>query len=375
MSFVPQHARHFGRSGLAVMRRLSARRSAAPGRAAVLCCHRVVPRIGDAADVIPTLLISAAMLERYIDWLGRRRRFVPLDDIGAAVEEGRPLDGLAAVTFDDGYADNYEAAFPLLKRKGIPAAFFVVSDHVGSDRPLMHDRLYATVRRAAARWVRRPDRLRHVEREFGLRQQDPAHLATSGGALQMVSALQATRRGAELERFVAEAAEGDEPAGAPLMTWSMLREMDAAGMTIGSHTRSHPLLPMLGSAALLDELAGSRAAIEAQLGKPVRHCAYPGGRFNRRALESVARAGYRFGFTACDHRDPGSPHLAIPRLLIWERSCIGAGGGFSPSVLSCRIRGLRPFASSCSEDHSGDRAAAGRPPQFGAVLSQRPQER
>src|SRR5207237_641527 len=65
------------------------------------------------------------------------------------------------------------------------------------------------------------------------------------------------------------------------LTWEMAAEMCRAGITIGSHTRTHPALPLESEEKVLDEVAGSRRALEHRLGVPVRHFAYPGGGFNR----------------------------------------------------------------------------------------------
>src|SRR4030095_5496505 len=80
--------------------------------------------------------------------IGRRFRFVSVDELGDALEAGQT--DIAAVTFDDGYPAVYETAFPLLKRKGIPAAFFVVTGVVGTSELMLYDRLYLAVRHAFA---------------------------------------------------------------------------------------------------------------------------------------------------------------------------------------------------------------------------------
>src|SRR5690606_11994332 len=87
------------------------------------------PHVGRA--LLPNL-ISTKMLERQVDWVARRYDVLPLDEIGRRLERGdergRPA---AAVTFDDGYIGVHERAFPLLQRKGIPAAVFLVTETVG----------------------------------------------------------------------------------------------------------------------------------------------------------------------------------------------------------------------------------------------------
>src|SRR5215831_1616264 len=110
----------------------------------IICYHRVVENFGRSAETaIPSMLISTSMLERHIDWLAKRYKIVSLDEIGKQLEANGPVHRLlAAITFDDGYADVYHNAFPLLKRKGVPAGVFVVTDLVGTGRPQVFDRLY-----------------------------------------------------------------------------------------------------------------------------------------------------------------------------------------------------------------------------------------
>src|SRR5207302_2532584 len=92
---------------------------------------------------IPSMLISTTMLERHIDWMAKRFSIVSLDDIGRQMESGLAFERpTAAITFDDGYSDVYHHAYPLLKRKGIPGAVFVVTGLVGTGRPQTFDRLY-----------------------------------------------------------------------------------------------------------------------------------------------------------------------------------------------------------------------------------------
>src|SRR5204862_1221215 len=100
---------------------------------------------------MPSMLISRTMFEHHLECLGRRFRFVSLDEIGARLASGRPFtEPVAAITFDDGYQDVYENAFPVLKRKGIPAAMFVVTDLVGQPFWQIHDTLYHLVAKAFA---------------------------------------------------------------------------------------------------------------------------------------------------------------------------------------------------------------------------------
>ena len=95
------------------------------------------------ASIIAPMLVSRRMFERQLDWIGRRFRFVSLDELGSRLESGDQFETpTATITFDDGYRDMYEHAYPVLKRKGIPAAVFVVTDWIDRASALYHDRLY-----------------------------------------------------------------------------------------------------------------------------------------------------------------------------------------------------------------------------------------
>src|SRR5690606_34436875 len=82
------------------------------------------------------------------DWIGQRYQFVSLDDMATHLKERQRAGNknrdkpIALITFDDGYQDVYLNALPILKRKGIPAGVFVVTDLVGTNRLLLHDELY-----------------------------------------------------------------------------------------------------------------------------------------------------------------------------------------------------------------------------------------
>ena len=125
-----------------------------PERPLILGYHRVVDDFaGTARDEMPSMLTSTAMFERHLDLVGNRFQFTTLDGLARTWRKaGRSPSAWPRVTFDDGYRDNYEQAFPILKRKGIPAAVFVVTDLIGQHRWQIHDKLFHLVTKAFAAW-------------------------------------------------------------------------------------------------------------------------------------------------------------------------------------------------------------------------------
>ena len=327
------------------------------GRPLILGYHRIVEDFAsEAAREMPSMLTSAAMFEQHLDLIGRHFRFATLDEIGECIASGAPRNQqLAAVTFDDGYRDNYEIAFPILKRKGIPAAVFVVTDLVGQPRWQTHDKLFHLITKAFAAWSDPRRELSALLRALDL----PAgHLLRARSAtstpLMAVSALLPELSVSNVRRIMAalESSTGNGFHDLPLsLTWPMIQEMHRAGIIIGSHTRRHVSLPAEAADTVVAELEGSKRAIEEQVGATVRHFAYPGGQFTPRDVDALERTGYRFGYTACPHRDARHPTLTIERLLLWEGSSVDGDGAFSPAILRCQVHDLWPPARTCARVH------------------------
>jgi peptidoglycan/xylan/chitin deacetylase (PgdA/CDA1 family) len=326
-------------------------------RPLVLGYHRVVEDFGAAARTeMPSMLISSRMFERHLDCIGRHFTFVTLDEIGQHIAGGRRFERpVAAVTFDDGYRDVYENAFPVLKRKGIPGAVFVVTDLIGRPFWQVHDKLYHLMTKAFAAW---DDPQREMAGLFhALRL--PAECVTRNrlaakNPMFAVTSILPELPLVEVRRLMdgLEATVGNGFHHVPLtLNWAELAEMRKAGMTIGSHTKSHVSLPTEAPEVVAEELGASKRQLERYLGGPIAHFAYPGGQFTPAVVDEVSRAGYQFAYTACRHGDVRHAALTIERLLLWQGSSVDADGRFSPAILNCQVQDLWPPARRCERMH------------------------
>lgn len=327
-------------------------------RPLVIAYHRVVDDFDRAAETdMPTMLVSRAMFERHVEWVGRHFEFVSLDEIGAHLESGEPFtEPVATITFDDGYRDVYENAVPTLMRIGAAATVFVVTDQLDHGCWQVHDRMYHLLARAFDRWQ---EPWPSLSRLFGdadmpsdvIQQLQVSCINPYVLTSMLLPAVSQAQASAVMD--VVQAEVGIDHATIPeAMTWPMVRDLHRAGFTIGSHTRTHTWLANETSERGLEEIAGSKRELEARLGESIRHFAYPGGQFTPPVVDLVARAGYRFAYTACEHRDPRHPSLTVDRLMLWEGSSVGADGRFSSSILSCQAHRLWPAARRCERVHA-----------------------
>jgi peptidoglycan/xylan/chitin deacetylase (PgdA/CDA1 family) len=312
----------------------------------VVAYHRVVADFASGAETSnPSMLVSRQMLERHIDWIGRRYRFVDLDELGSRLESNDVSNSrLAAITFDDGYQDFYDQALPVLRRKGIPAALFVVTDYIGTTRVQIHDKLYLLLKRRGAR------PLNHQQGFAGV---DISGMTPYQALRTLLEALPLSK----LQEVIG-AMESEDPGIDELLTpnrclsWETLERIHRSGVTVGSHTHSHVLMTNESSARVTEEAVRSREEISRRLpGCRAEHFAYPSGLFNKASVNAVASAGYRFGYTTCSHRSASHPSLTIPRTVLWENSSLDAHSSFSGAVLDCQIQHAFAWAGGCRQGH------------------------
>lgn len=330
----------------------------------VLGYHAVVEdvRAHVGRAILPNL-ISLDMLERQLEWVGRRYRFIDLDELGSQMERGEPFSQpSAAVTFDDGYAGVYHHALPLLKRKGIPAGMFIVTEATGRPELQLYDKMYLLLEKVLPV-------IGHSEVRFRrLLDAKDIHLGPGDGGGRFDDAFctmrwlftlltqNKFRRAIEALETVCRIDDGDYPEMQAL-DWEMVRAMADSGMTIGSHTQTHALLTEESVEQVAEQTAESMVTLRDKLKRPVAHFAYPDGRFNAAVVSAVAEAGYRFGYGTCLRRDPRYPFLTIPRTLLSERSCADATGRFSSALMRYHAHRLFDIWSPCAHDHSGRVAA------------------
>lgn len=296
----------------------------ARGRGVILTFHHVRPWPGHAFAPNRLLEITPEFLDQV---LGLVRRLgldlVALDEVPARLRAGaRPSGGrpFVALTFDDGYRDNALYAAPVLARHGAPWTLFVTSGFASGAGRLWWIEL--------ERVVRALDRIRlHLDgTALDLPCGDDAAKHAAFDALY-----RRLRAGPEeqlLEVIGLLAAEAGLDAGALVrehcLTWDEIDALVRAnpGLTLGAHTCTHPMLAKHGAGRARAEIVASKAAIEARIGRPVRHLAYPvgdPGSAGAREFGLAAEAGFtcavttRPGHLFAGHLD----HLhALPRVSV-----------------------------------------------------------
>lgn len=253
----------------------------------VLIYHRVHPRPG------PFMLdaVSPDRFESQMRHLAHSWRVLPLAELMARAREGAVPARAIAVTFDDGYADNFEHAFPILRRHGIPATVFLVTDCVGTGVAPWHDRVLLAFEATDRPTARVPGEA------SDLRLDDPvARRAAAMASLECLKRMEEPDRLAAIEALRADLGARDRRGEERLMLdWHQVLAMRDGGISFGSHTVTHPILSRQDPARVWEELSVSKRVIEDRLGDEIGLFAYPNGRpedYTEDVIAMVKRAGY-----------------------------------------------------------------------------------
>lgn len=192
------------------------------------------------------------------------------------------------LTFDDGYRDNHDIAFPILKSERVPATFFVATGFIDNPVVPWWDEIAWMVRSSTCDSIAIPEWLNgsptlafdSPDRELGVRT-----------LLRAYKAMPGDRTNAFLEAIARATGSGrcDVDSGRRMwMSWDMLRSMQTAGMTIGGHTVNHPILARASADAQRAEIFGCGERLANELGYPMRYFSYPVGGLN--AFDEVTRS-------------------------------------------------------------------------------------
>ena len=286
---------------------------------AVLIYHRVLPE----PDPLFPEAFDARRFDEHLRWIRVLFNVLPLEEAVERLRAGSLPERAAAVTFDDGYADNAQVALPLLRRHGLSATFFVSTGFLDGGR-MWNDTVIESVRRAQGDAIDLSP-LGLPSRSIATPAMRRAAIDVLIGACKYLPSTERNERVTALRDLV----------GAPLpsnlmMAARQVRELKRAGMGIGAHTISHPILARVDAQAARREIAEGRSALEGIVCAPVKLFAYPNGTPGTDYTGEHARMVQDLGFTAAFSTAWGvarkeGDFMQLPRFTPWDRGAARFG--------------------------------------------------
>lgn len=258
---------------------------------------------------------DAATFATHMDLLATHFNVLPLADAMQRLANGSLPRRAVCITFDDGYANNYEVALPILSARRLAATVFVAPGFLNGGR-MFNDTVIEAVRRAEGVLDLRREGLG----EF--------HLSNPESRVQALERIItgikhiAPNERLELARSISARAGIALPDDL-MMTDDQVRALHRAGIEIGAHTMTHPILTKVADEVARDEIVASKRALESMIDAPIKSFAYPNGKPGRDYAEQHVRMARESGFdcalsTAWGAATMASDRFQIPRIAPWD---------------------------------------------------------
>ena len=299
-------------------------------RLSVLILHRVLP----VSDPLFPDEVDARRFDEMCGWVKAWFNVLPLDAAVARLRDGSLPERAACITFDDGYADNYHVALPILQRHGLTATFFIATGFLDGGR-MWNDTLIESVRACTLQKLAL-DSLGLGSHGVATTAEKQAAIAALIGQIKYRSVDDRVT----ITRAVAAQAQV-QPPNDLMMTSYQVKKMHGAGMQIGAHTVNHPILARLTRDEAYLEIQRSKATLEGLLNDRVGLFAYPNGKpeedYTAQSVDVVRELGFDAAVsTRWGSSTHGDDLLQIRRFTPWDRTKLRFAARMGANLLTKR---------------------------------------
>lgn len=246
----------------------------------IICYHRVSNDFN--SYLRPTKVED---FENQMRYLTKAYNPVSLEKMVQHIQNRTPLPTRSiAITFDDGYRDNYENAYPIMEKYGIPATIFLITNFVGTGDIPSWDKAYYRLSKAGKR-TRVSTISKRPQYDVPL---DEKSMPITTLMLDRFDKRESNHTPADYDDVRIDDYEGKDL----MLSWEQVRDMSDNGISCGSHTLTHPFLTRISRAQARREIHLSKEIIEQQTGKPVTTFSYPSGDFDSDIEGIIKETGY-----------------------------------------------------------------------------------
>jgi len=261
----------------------------------LLMYHRILPANDPRGQLEePGMMVTPETFKMHMNIIKTMFETIHLSDWLEKKNKGEMLPAKScAITFDDGWADNYEFAFPVLQQLNIPATIFLVADMVGKKQRFWPERLAkiltAIANNHATQWSHASlDWLKHCAGSYTFSHLPPTSEQISEiiAGVKLLSDDDIHQRLDTIEKQLDIKLSIDQPS---LLSWQQIKTMTGSGLIeAGSHTCHHIRLTEEKPANILqDEIIKSKQLIENKTGTNVSTFCFPNGDYSDAALSLV----------------------------------------------------------------------------------------
>ena len=265
-------------------------------RLIVFMYHMIVPQTPRLPD---WCMVDATSFEQQQRYLKRHYRLLPLAQAVTECLQGDQKIPTAAITFDDGYQNNHDIAFPILKALDIPATIFLTTSLIDTDETDWFGRLYTALLQS-----RQPQiACKGQQLEIQTWQGKTTALKKLQAELKIFHGASFQKKWTEIVRHLGGNTSGSVPGDSPfrMLDTRSIRSMQQTGsISFGAHTHTHPILSQLPEKDQKREIKTSINIVEQTTGSPCRLFAYPNGRqmdFSPATIALLRESNIQYAFS------------------------------------------------------------------------------
>jgi len=237
---------------------------------------------------------DAKRFRQEMEWLKQETRILSEDELIEIVYQKKKVKGICSlVTFDDGYRDNFDIAYPILKELNIPAIFFIPTHHFTSRQLGWWDIVaYFTKNTKTNKFIFQNIEYETSDKSKLLKEIINQLKKSEPTTIQEILHQLSTSLNVPFPDINLQSEE--------LMTWEQVKILSENGMSIGSHSHDHSILSQQDAATLNSQLSKSITILEDKLKKEIKSIAYPVGgyqHFNHTTKSVSKDVGFKLGFS------------------------------------------------------------------------------
>ncbi len=298
-------------------------------------------KIGNEDDPL-ALTIAPSIFDQILTELKKRSEIVALESLFDQDQNLIVDDKVKfAITFDDGYRDNYDKAFPILEKHNVPATIYLSYGHLEGDYYFWYEKLILGLQYTDHQFIDLEDL---GSEKFKLENLEDINRTVKNLNLWLKTFTDKDRL--EKLKIILSRLEVDntEENVSPMLSWQMIKEMKKNNINFGSHTISHPILSRENEQSIEYELVESKRLLEEKTGQKIEGFAYPNGTaddYNDTVLKYVNKADYQHACTTIEGINyKGQDTYQLLRINVEPGICVDENGRFLSDVFWAKVSAL-----------------------------------
>lgn len=293
--------------------------------AVIFMYHRVLsPDAIISFPVQPGMYVSLPNFTRHIKWMQSHLSILSLQELILRLRSDKDISGCCALTFDDGWVDNYQHVFPVIQKYQVPITVFLATGFIGTGKWFWSDEVASCL---SLIYKEKVDigifsgTLKKLFFQSGVCEKKELE-AVIDNCVERLKRYPSRQRQNLLQELNLVCRKDEIQYPRCLMNWSEIREMAASGLVeFGSHTVNHMLLDQISPKQALIEIVDSKNQIEHEIGQQCLLFAYPNGNYSNEIISVLKEAGVVAAVTTKRgyvNRTLSSSMLELPRVALHD---------------------------------------------------------